>query len=65
MSFTQDQLTALEAAIASGTMIVHYGDKYIRYQTTADMIKARDIMRDQLSAGNPTSRTSLTGFCKD
>jgi hypothetical protein len=65
MAFTQTQLDALETAIASGSLIVHYGDKYIRYQTTTDMIKARDIMRDQLNAGNPTTRTSLTGFCKD
>jgi hypothetical protein len=65
MSFTQDQLTALEAAIASGTLEVRIGDKLIRYQTTVDMIRARDLLRDQLNAGNPTTRTSLTGFCKD
>ncbi len=65
MSFTQDQLTALEAAIASGTLEVRIGDKMVRYQTTVDMIRARDLLRDQLNAGNPTTRTSLTGFCKD
>ncbi len=65
MSFTQDQLTALEAAIASGTLEVRIGDKLVRYQTTVDMIRARDLLRDQLNAGNPTTRTSLTGFCKD
>ena len=65
MSFTQDQLTALEAAIASGTLEVRIGDKLIRYQTTVEMIRARDLVRDQLNAANPTSRTSVTGFCKD
>ena len=65
MSFTQDQLTALEAAIASGTLEVRVGDKMVRYQTTVDMIRARDLLRDQLNAGLPSIRTSLTGFCKD
>ena len=65
MAFTQSQLDALEAAIATGTLEVRIGDKMVRYQTTAEMIRARDLLRDQLNAANPTSRTSLTGFCKD
>ena len=65
MAFTQDQLDALEAAIATGTLEVRVGDRMVRYQNTADMIRARDLMRDQLNAATPTSRTSLTGFCKD
>ena len=66
MSFTQDQLNALDAAIATGALIVHYGDKYIRYQTTADMIKARDLLRDQLAGQNPpASRSSASSFCRD
>jgi len=65
MAFTQDQLTALEAAIATGTLEVRIGDKLVRYQTTADMIKTRDLLRDQLNAGNPTTRTSYSSFCRD
>ena len=65
MSFTQDQLTALEAAIASGTLEVRVGDKLIRYQTTVEMIRARDLVRDQLNAATPVSRTSASGFSKD
>ena len=67
MAFTQTQLDALEAAIASGTLIVHYGDKMVRYQTTADMIRARDLIRDQLAAAsNATgSRASFATFVKD
>ncbi len=64
MAFTQTQLDALDAAIATGALIVHYGDKYIRYQTTADMIKARDLLRDQLNGQPPTSRASFSSFCK-
>ena len=65
MAFTQSQLDALEAAIATGTLEVRIGDKMVRYQTTVDMIRARDLLRDQLNAASPTSRTSLTSFCKD
>jgi hypothetical protein len=43
MAFTQAQLDALETAIASGTLEVRYGDKTVRYQSTSDMIKARDL----------------------
>jgi len=65
MAFTQTQLDALEAAIATGTLIVHYGDKMVRYQTTVDMIKARDLIRDQLNASNPVTRGSYGSFVKD
>jgi hypothetical protein len=65
MAFSQAQLDALEAAIASGTLEVRVGDKLVRYQTTADMIRARDLLRDQLTAANPTERFSLSSFCRD
>lgn len=67
MAFTQAQLDALEAAIASGTLEVRYGEKSVRYQSTADMIKARDLIRDQLSvaAANQQSRASFASFMRD
>lgn len=64
MAFSQAQLDALEAAIATGTLEVRVGDKMIRYQTTADMIRARDLLRDQLNAANPASRTSASSFSR-
>jgi hypothetical protein len=65
MAFSQAQLDALEAAIASGTLEVRVGDKVVRYQTTSDMIKARDLLRDQLTAADPVERFSLASFCRD
>lgn len=65
MSFTQDQLTALEAAIASGTLEVRMGDRMVRYQNTADMIRARDMIRDQLVGDTPSERSSAASFIKD
>lgn len=66
MAFSQAQLDALEAAIATGTLELRIGDKLIRYQTTADMIKARDLLRDQINGQNPpASRSSSSSFCRD
>jgi hypothetical protein len=65
MAFTQTQLDALEAAIATGTLEVRFGDKLVKYQTTADMIRARDLIRDQLNVSNPASRGSYGSFVKD
>jgi len=67
MAFTQAQLDALEAAIASGTLEVRYGDKTVRYQSTSDMIKARDLIRDQLNSTSATqkSRATFASFVKD
>jgi hypothetical protein len=65
MAFTQTQLDALEAAIASGTLEVRIGDKLVRYQTTNEMIKARDLLRDQLNASKPISRTSASSYSRD
>jgi hypothetical protein len=67
MAFTQTQLDALEEAIASGTLEVRVGDKSVRYQSMAELIKARDLIRDQLSASaaEPASRASFASFVKD
>ena len=65
MAFSQTQLDALEAAIATGTLEVSVGDKKVRYQTTSDLIKARDLLRDQLNASKPLSRTSASSYSRD
>ncbi|MDE3017085.1 MAG: hypothetical protein KGI29_09250 [Pseudomonadota bacterium] len=65
MAFSQSQLDALEAAIATGTLEVRVGDKLIRYQTTVDMIKARDLLRDELNGQPPANRSSASSFCRD
>lgn len=62
---TIEQLNALEAAIASGVLEVRIGDKLTKYQTTADMIRARDLVRDMLGVSAATERTSHASFSKD
>ncbi|MEK6747495.1 MAG: hypothetical protein AABY33_10755 [Pseudomonadota bacterium] len=67
MAFTQTQLDALENAIASGTLEVRTGDKSVRYHSLDEMIKLRDVIRNQLSADSKTqtSRASFASFVRD
>ena len=67
MAFTQSQVDALEAAIASGTLEVRTGDKSVRYHSLDEMIKLRDVIRNQLNADaqTPTSRASFASFVRD
>lgn len=44
-SWTSDQLAALEAAIATGTTRVSYGDKDVTYRSLDEMLQLRDTMR--------------------
>lgn len=48
MAWTQDQLDALEAAIAQGALEVWYGDKRVKYNTVADMLMLRRTIRAAL-----------------
>ena len=67
MAWTQDQLDGLEAAIASGTLEVRTGDKSVRYHSLDEMIKLRDVIRNQLNADAQTqpSRASFASFVRD
>jgi len=67
MAFTQTQLDALETAIAAGTLEVTTGDKKVRYHSLDEMIRLREIIRNQLAvdAQTPKSRASFATFMKD
>ena len=52
MAFTQVQLDALETAIAAGTLEVSVGDKKVRYHSLDEMIRLREIMRNQLDVAS-------------
>lgn len=49
MSYTANDLTALESAIKEGVFKVKYADKEITYRTLNEMNKLRDQMRAGLS----------------
>lgn len=67
MAFTQAQLDALETAIAAGTLEVSVGDKKVRYHSLDEMIRLREVIRNQLNtdAQTPKSRASFASFMKD
>lgn len=52
MAWTQEQLDALEEAMASGTLTVKYsspgGNKEVTYRSLDEMMKVRDLMRASL-----------------
>lgn len=47
-NWTEADLAAIEAAIASGASEVRYGDKSVRYQTMQQMLIARNMIRQAL-----------------
>lgn len=55
MAWTQDDLTALEAAIATGALRVGYADgKSVTYRSLEEMAAIRSVMRRTLGLeGNP------------
>ncbi|RQR37845.1 phage head-tail joining protein [Burkholderia sp. Bp9142] len=61
MAFTQQNLDAIEKAIASGTLTVEYNGKRITYQSTADLIRVRNMIKSDLEnrSGTGASRSSI------
>jgi hypothetical protein len=60
MAFTLNQLSALEAAIASGTLSVSYNGKTVVYRSTTDLLKARDVVRGELMAAGQVQSSLLS-----
>ena len=52
MAFTLSQLNLLDAAIATGSLIVEYGDKREQYRSLDDMLKTRNLMAAELGMTN-------------
>lgn len=46
--WTQEQLDALNAAIAQGALRVRYADKEVEYRSLSDMLQLRDQMMQSL-----------------
>jgi hypothetical protein len=71
--FTVTQLEAIEKAIASGTLRVRYDGKEVQYQDMASLMKARNLIRDELianglltsSGGNARGKSTVAEFCRD
>lgn len=66
MAWTQAQLDAIEAAIASGELSVQFGDRTITYRSMEDLLKARAVIKDALAsdAGTAPDRFSFAQTSK-
>ncbi|MPS98668.1 MAG: hypothetical protein E2581_09225 [Pseudomonas sp.] len=57
MAYIKAHLDAVERAIARGEKIVRYSDRTVEYRTVDELIKARDLIRTELTnAAGPRSR---------
>jgi hypothetical protein len=66
MAWTQAHLDAVEAAIASGELTVHFGDRTVTYRSMDDLFRARAVIKDALQseAGTAPERFSLARSSK-
>lgn len=64
MAFTQTDIDALKAAIATGAMRVRYADgREVEYRTLAEMREVLRMMTDEVSASaGASSRGFLASF---
>ncbi len=55
MAYTQDQLTALESALAKGERRVTFGDKTVEYRSVDELrLAMRDVRRGLLEQASAT-----------
>jgi hypothetical protein len=58
MAWTQQQLDAIEAAIASGELTVRFGDRTVTYRSMDELLQARALIKQAVDeqAGTATDR---------
>lgn len=65
-TWTDDDLKAIEAAIASGALRVEYNDRTVVYRSIEDLMKARELIMRALGkvkrSGRVLAKTSK-GIC--
>jgi thiamine monophosphate synthase len=66
MAWTESDLDALEAAIKQGVREVQYRDRRVTYHSLDEMLKLRQLMRDEVTGGTELGnvRTTLASFSK-
>lgn len=63
-NYTPEMLAALEKAIATGARDVYYGDKRVSYRSLDEMLRTRDIMRQELGIVSGVKRAVYPSFSK-
>lgn len=62
MAFTQAQLDAVESAIASGELRVMFNGREIIYRSVADLLKARNLIRESLQSAGALPAAVRTSY---
>lgn len=57
-----EQLQALDEAIASGVLVVRYNNRTEQFHTMDDMLKARKFLMSQMHGGRRSVRVSIARF---
>lgn len=55
-SYTHDDLRAISAAIASGTLEVRFTHRTVRFRNLDDMLRIRNLIKDELETGSGRAR---------
>jgi len=62
MAFTQTQLDAIDAAIASGELKITFDGREIVYRSIADLLKARDTIKAGLQESGALPAVTRTSY---
>lgn len=65
MAFTSDDLTAVERAIATGTMKVQYADRAVTYASQQELLALRQLIKAELAGTSATARTARASFSRE
>lgn len=57
MAYTAQDLEIIQAAIKEGALKVKYADKEVTYRSLEEMLKIRDLIRNDLGITSPRVRT--------
>jgi ABC-type cobalamin transport system ATPase subunit len=63
----QQQIAAINSAIASGERVVQYNGKRIEYRSIDELVRARQILTDQLAGASQMdvlNRATLASFTR-
>ena len=63
-SWTEADIASLEAAIKGGTLRVRFGDREVQYQSTGDMLKLLQTMKDAVAMEEGTAGGSRTTYAR-
>jgi len=62
MGFTQDDLDAINSAIARGEKSVQFSDRSVTYRSLSELLQARKLIEDAISMDTPPRPRQFLGY---